>query len=201
MTVRDELFHRGAALVAAWCRANEVTPPEVVVSDDPVRYGTCAYYRADTIYIHPPGCATFGNAGRSYSWPGYVVDRTPYGVMAHELAHHVDRAWEQHPGRYSTRLRRDSGEAQLTSYCDNDYEWFAELFRLFVTNPDLLRELRPYTFGYLYATFPCKIETRNWHEVLADAPRQLRAAQNKINEVHRIRWPRQPRAKQLGLSV
>lgn len=31
----------------------------------------------------------------------------------------------------------------ITSYAPNAMEWFAEIFRLFVTNPDLLKLIRP----------------------------------------------------------
>jgi hypothetical protein len=52
-------------------------------------------------------------------------------------------------GGYSVNVRRRSGEKRLTSYCPNDEEWFAEMFRLFVTNHALLHEIRPKTWDIL----------------------------------------------------
>ena len=83
-------------------------------------------------------------------------------------------------GDYSVKLRAASGEPKLTSYCENDAEWFAEMFRLFVTNSDLLRLLRPKTWTLLRADFHPVI-TAPWAEVLQHAPtRTLRAAESKV---------------------
>ena len=49
-------------------------------------------------------------------------------------------------GDYSLKLRRESGERQITSYCPNDAEWFAEIMRLFITNHALLYTIRPKTW-------------------------------------------------------
>ena len=68
----------------------------------------------------------------------------------------------------------------LTGYCPNDNEWFAELFRLFVTNPDLFRHLRPKIADLFAAEWPWPAELRPWQEVLADSPRHINAAENKL---------------------
>ena len=69
---------------------------------------------------------------------------------------------------------------KLTNYCPNDAEWFAEIFRLFVTNSDLLRLIKPRTYSELRKLYKPVIDDP-WRLVLKDAPeRTLLAASNKI---------------------
>jgi hypothetical protein len=81
------------------------------------------------------------------------VDRTPYGVIAHELGHHADWSASDdkgpYYGDYCIKVKKRSGEKPISGYADDDWEWFAEMFRLFVTNPVLLMNLRPKTYTIL----------------------------------------------------
>lgn len=183
---KKRLFWAGIDRMIAWCRANAITEPDVVEAPEPVTYGTCAFYRSGVITIHVPSCAAVGTAGRSWSFPGYTVDRTPYGVLAHELGHHVDGAHGFAGGRFGRYLKVECGEDSLTTYAPNLNEYFAEFFRLFVTNPDLLRLIRPRTFAVLGRQWQV-VETRPWDVVLADAPggRQLNAARRKIERAQK----------------
>lgn len=183
---RQDLLDRGSALMSRWCKLNRVDPPAIeLFTETPPEFGVCAYYRFGTIYLWPRACARIGRAGRQWSYPGYVVDRTPYGVLAHELGHHVDGAHGAAGGIVAHDWRKKTGEPPLTGYCPNDNEWFAEHFRLYVTNPDLLRFLRPHLFALLAVKWPVRAENRPWREVLAGADRQIRAAENKIRKVRR----------------
>jgi len=74
---------------------------------------------------------------------------------------------------------RQTGEKPITSYAPNPNEWFAEIFRLWVANPDLLRKIRPKVAALLDARWKT-VEPRSFEEVLAKVPRQLQAARNKI---------------------
>ena len=183
---KDQLLASGSALVKAFCEHNGLdNPPVRVYGKEEWRFSsTCAYYRPVGIHIAPSRCAHPGRAGRAWSWPGYVIDRTPHGVMAHELGHHVDYTLSSSKGSYggdfSSKMRERSGETKLTNYCPNDWEWFAEMFRLFVTNPDLLRAVRPRTFREI-ADVLKPVEKRPWREVLADAPaRTVEMAARKV---------------------
>lgn len=186
---KAQLLALGRDLAAEFCEANRLSLP--AVDEQPGaswRFrGTCAYYRRDVITICPSVCAPPGTGGRQWSWPGYVVDRTPYGVIQHELGHHVDYTLSDDKGAYggdfSVKLRRLTGEDRITSYCPNTWEWFAEIFRLYVTNSDLLRALRPRTHEQLRAIYRPVIDVP-WRQVLKDAPeRTQRAAENKIAAV------------------
>lgn len=203
MNTKEELLQGGIELVKRFCAANGWTVPTIDVLRDRWHVRHCAYYRADRIVIHPPSCAHIGTGGQAWSFPGYVIDRTPYGVMAHELGHHadvvtgtaLDLATLAYSSEFSTAARVKSGEEKLTNYCPNDAEWFAELFRLFVTNPDLLRVIRPRTHA-LFCEHYQPVELRPWRDVLATA-----AARNIEQCLRRIAQAdaRQPTEEQTSL--
>ena len=184
---KSVLYSEGRSLLAVFCRVNDLTVPGVVESSTPTQFGVCAYYRAGVISVHVAGCAAIGRYGAQWSYPGYVIDRTPYGVIQHELGHHVDvllgKQKQSYHSEFSTSLRARSREAALTNYCPNDAEWFAEMFRLFVTNPDLLIRLRPRTYDALcrVGLRPCVIGV-GWREILAQAPaRTIQQTERKIS--------------------
>ena len=187
------LLERGIKLVTNWCKLQGIDLPKITPTERDKWYvPACGYYRPRSgINICPTLCSGYGRASRNWSWPGYVVDRTPYGVVAHELGHHID--WLLSPnkatyyGDFSHILHAQAREPPITSYAPNNAEWFAEIFRLFLTNPDLLAQIRPRTFELLTSEkIGLKIRTpRNWEDVLVsnDAPeRTINAARNKINK-------------------
>lgn len=172
--IKDGLLNDGITLMGEFCEANRIARPEVrVAAKSEWRVSACAYYRPVAIAICPAACAAIGKGGRAWSYPGYVIDRTPYGVIQHELGHHVDHTYSEMKGAYggdfSEKMRRLSGEPKLTNYCPNDWEWFAEMFRLFVTNSDLLRAVRPRLHAQLREHFKPTVD-RPWREVLRYAP-------------------------------
>lgn len=168
----------GQSLMAEFCEANRLMGPliDVVRPQDWRFSSTCAYYRQDQITICVERCAHIGRVGRAWSFPGYVIDRTPHGVVQHELGHHVDFTRSELRGAYggdfSSRMRQATGEPKLTNYCPNDWEWFAEMFRLFVTNSDLLRAVRPRTYQAIRTAGYRPVIDRPWREVLAAAPQR-----------------------------
>lgn len=193
MESKRSMLERGKALMVRFCAANGLPAPEVVEADTKNwPFGVCAYYRADVITIATDKCAAIGYAGMQWSFPGHSVDRTPYGVIQHELGHHVDLTSSTKRGRYygdfSIAMRERCAEAPLTSYCPNDAEWFAEMFRLFVTNPDLLSKLRPRTYADLLTRFKPVFDDA-WRERLHGAPDRT------ILSIERKLAPKPTRAK------
>lgn len=169
-----ELLNRGAELMREFCEANRLEPPTIVESRNPERFGTCAYYRPHEITISTAACAAIGHGGPAWSYPGYVIDRTPYGVVQHEQGHAVDvfasgESGMTYFGEFSSAIRAASGEPKLTNYCPNDAEWFAEMMRLFITNSDLLKTVRPRTHALLVQYF-FPVVDRPWSTVLEAAP-------------------------------
>jgi hypothetical protein len=178
--VKEALLEQGKTLIDRWCVVNKLIPPDVLVYRDTApEFGVCAYYRSNVIHIWVNSCASVGTAGRAWSYPGYSTDRTPYGVLAHELAHHVDHAHGAAGGTYGRAWATATAERPLTSYCPNVNEWFAEMFRLFVTNPDLLRRLRPKTYELMLTKWKVA-EERLWPEVLRGAERQIAVVLKRI---------------------
>jgi hypothetical protein len=181
---RDELAVRGRSLVGRFCKVNGLPVPDLS-STLPRGYpDACGLYDwvkgpRGTIHVQVDRCASCGYGGPAWSWPGYIIDRTPYGVHVHELGHHVDR----HFWHAAHRLRKQSGEAPLTGYCPNSAEWFAEMFRLFATNPGLLALVRPVTYQALQDLGLVPVETRHWTAVLEGAPaRTLAMAHRRVSE-------------------
>lgn len=182
---KDELLKRGIWLAERFCARNKLVMPEIrVIPKADWRFQACAYYRPAYIAICVEKCAAEGKAGRSWSWPGYVVDRTPYGVIQHELGHSVDYTFSQSKGAYfgdySLGMLTATGEPALTGYAPNAAEWFAEIFRLFVTNADLLRRVRPKAFTALASRLTAVV-VEPWQDVLSAAPtRTVAMAEKKI---------------------
>jgi hypothetical protein len=159
------LLRQGVGLLIRFCTANGVPVPEVhAVRRDEWHFDACAFYRpagvrmqgyGDGINICTTHCATPAHEfqPRAWSWPGSTTDRTPYGVVAHELGHHLDWWAGREKGRYwsdyGASVMASSGEPPLTSYAPNPAEWFAEVARLFVTNPALLSHVRPRAYRVL----------------------------------------------------
>ena len=151
-TDKKKLAALGTRQVTRFCELNELQTPVVrVVPNEDWYVSACAYYRKETIFICLEECQTpCGEAtSRNWTWPGNTVDREPYGVICHELGHHVDQLTgkEKHnyASEFSEEVMRESGEKSLTGYCPNPAEWFAEMFRLFATNHALLKAVRPKT--------------------------------------------------------
>jgi len=166
---KDLLYGEAVARAKRFCDINSVPFPAIrrlARTDRLFHLATCAYYRPNIgISIMVVKCATRGLGGRAWSWPAYVIDRTPFGVIQHELGHHVDhtrsdaaKSRDDVQSLFSWKMWNASREAPLTGYLGTDtqaptffMEWFAENFRLFVTNPDLIRCLRPRFFEAITA--------------------------------------------------
>lgn len=198
--MKQQHYEAGLALLQRFCTVNRIPEPSVVQlgpEDRLYHLATCAYYRPTTVTIMVSKCAAIGRGGMAWSCPGYKVDRTPYGVLQHELGHHVDYYFTEHYGdilkpRGSTFARAlHTGEKPLTGYLgtnkreDTFYaEWFAEHFRLFVTNPQLSRAIAPKWYE-LITRYLNPVELRTWDEVLVahGAPqRTLDMAAKLVNQ-------------------
>jgi len=195
---RYQLLDQGRKLIDCFARANALPAPMVelrTVAQWP--HSVCAFYRPTFIAICLPKCAPIGLAGRAWSYPGWMVDRTPYGVVAHELGHHADRERGRAEGLpcgeyysdFGKRVHGNAGEAGITSYADAaDYvEWFAECFRLFVTNPGLLQAIRPRTYRELTAAKFQPVLPLDWRALLAEAPERTRKlAERRVEEARAL---------------
>src|SRR4051812_24184280 len=111
MTTKLEMSAAGRERVTRFCLNNGVKPPpmrEGLPACVGYGYG-CGLYDRGTLYVETKACAHIGRGGMAWSYPGYVIDRTPFGVWAHELGHHWDFKVLKSG---SARVRRKSGEPQ-----------------------------------------------------------------------------------------
>lgn len=194
-TDKQTLYRLGVDRIYHFCKVNVIPAPTVeqCVPDKWI-VGACAYYRERIgIRICIERCAKPASEPvyRNWNWPGSTTDREPYGVLAHELGHHCDVYMGHKLGlmcraymsAYSMVLRQYCKEPPITSYCDNDGEWFAEMFRLFVTNHALLKLLRPRTHARLIQDWK-PVSAPNWEtELGSNCPaRIIEVLRKKINE-------------------
>lgn len=172
--LKSALYDMGVELVARFCEVNRIFCPDFCPQTKETWFvNACAYYRPQYIAICTDHCAypCGEEYSRAWSWPGNTTDREPYGVLAHELGHHADYTvggvkgdyWSEH----STEIMKSSGEKPISSYCPNPAEWYAEMFRVFVTNPDLLRHLRPRTYDILCQRWEPVVDL-NWQQALGE---------------------------------
>lgn len=155
----ERLLKWGIERADAFCKANNVRRMEVVEhAKGEWHYRVCGYWRDWTCHICLPHCAPVAKEGspRQWSWPGGKIDRTPYGVVCHELGHHCDmlaspqNSRAAYHGGYSQEVFDRAKEKAISGYePDNPVEWFAEMFRLFVTNHALLFHIRRRTWDIL----------------------------------------------------
>lgn len=139
-------FESAVKILDAYCTLNGIQRPSF--SEVSLPGGSRGEYR----YYHDYGLVIVDAAACGWYWwskPGNKADVTEFGVMAHELGHHVHYTlmggFRMGIKRWMTGPRHKS----ITSYAkSNTGEQIAEAHRLFVLNPNLLRELSPasYTF-------------------------------------------------------
>lgn len=171
-----------------------------VVSSQPNRIGAgTGLYKDGHIFVNLPVTAAPvqvpGN--RRYSWPGYKVDRTAAGVVAHECGHHVesmirtggciDKCFAGNNAARQSEVAKDqfrewsqliqhSGKKKVSGYEPKPSEAFAETMRLFILNPDLLMRAIPARYYWLIEELNlAPVEKRHYSNVLDNAPYALLA--------------------------
>ena len=171
----QNLLNLTKQLLVDFADTNSIKLPklDLIRKDSRLAYhvGTCGFYRSRNIVVAPQLCA---RSNPMYSWPSYISDRTIYGVLPHEFGHYVDDIKSTRFGDYSNHVFSKTREKRITSYSPNNQEWFAEMFRLFITNPDLLRVIRPLVYETLCQDF-APIEQRKFKKVLSsfNAPERI----------------------------
>jgi len=191
-TDKLELLNLGKLAINEFCALNDLPVPNVTtITNDVWYFDVCAYYRPECgikICLNKCQVPCGEITTKNWTWPCSVIDREPYGVLAHELGHHVDVVSSElkgsYFGNYSIDLRKLTNELPITKYCDNDAEWFAEIFRLFITNPSLLSVLRPKTYTALINRWK-PIKDVSWTVALGDnvPSRIINTINNKIKSL------------------
>jgi len=137
-------------------------PATTVHWPEPHRHPERGWYRGRRVTVNLPRCRPpTGTPGYSWSYPGYKADMTPVGVVTHEIGHYVDEL------KGFPDIGSWHGEAAVSGYEPNRGEAFAEAFRLFCTNPDLLRTGRMIRWNTLVVSLRFEPdEMMHWEDVL-----------------------------------
>lgn len=179
------------SMLERFCAANGVEAPPVEYRPNRVmvRINSKGYYdpMSQSIVVnamHCPVITVHSTNPRRWTWPGYTADLTVLGVTAHELGHYFNhvRGWRSVLRKWHTMAMSDLREAPVTGYAlKNPGEDLAEAFKVFVTDPSLLREVAPNRFKFLVEELGLvAIEERHWREILEDSPRHIRAVENRL---------------------
>ena len=171
----QKLYLAGLKLVQDFAEANDIPLPRFITSfdlttDDATirRLVGDAHWRntgmqwgkniwVNVLVAARPGRGTY----RQWSFPGYKVDRTPYGVIAHEFGHWVAKVRRLRFAAAFYRARPVSG------YEPNRSEAIAETIKLFITNSDLLRRGSPVRWEGLTDSGLVPVVTDTYDRVLA----------------------------------
>lgn len=168
---KDELADRSIKHIQNFLKANNLPVPEFVLgkySGAKNKFQETGHYsRAEgRVYLNAEKTRNpvLKPGGMQWSYPGYKVDKTPLGVLAHEVGHHIDHVmkFEDFPVK---------GE-KVTGYEPTVHESIAESLRLFILNPDLLKNIAPNRYQYFIDKGLKPTVTKKWGEVLHDAPKE-----------------------------
>lgn len=180
---KQDLFDAGLKRSFELLDQSNVKRPRVVSTT--LRRNSGVYYRdhGGKVLVDLRKCSslTTNPGGYRWSFPGYKIDRTPYGVVAHEIGHHVDAIF----GYPSRRLPRGWNHKRISGYEPNDAESFGETMKLFITNPDMLRSGAPVRYNYVTSLGLRAIDETPWHDVLVAHganERLITAANNWIKQ-------------------
>ena len=114
--------------------------------------------------------------GRVWSYPGYKIDRTCAGILAHEFGHHAAGNTKMNANDW----RKVVAETlPVSGYEPTANEAWAESMRVFILNPDLLRQGRRLRYEYITQHFG-PLHDATWQEVLKNAPEFIREQAEKF---------------------
>lgn len=167
---KKQLVEIGVEHVKRFMNLNRVPFPTFYLFPDSNPYGYCGLcdFKRRAIKIHVPDVANVSfnpsPGGRQWSYPGYKIDRTGIGVVAHEAGHWVDSYFRIHKNF-------PKGE-RITGYEPNVYEAVAESMRLFILNPCLLYLIAPKRCEHILNCGVKPLVDDDWDTVLQYAPNE-----------------------------
>lgn len=176
---KDELLYKGIELIERFSEENGIKMPKIfIISNKKNVYGL--FYPKNVIHVNMKLCRPpVKNPGYDWSFPGYVQDLTPYGILAHEFGHYISDMLGKKFRKNFVNIRKI--EENVTSTDDRGLdEKMAEAARLFITNPDLLKRGRPLRYEIFSQHYKPVVKNR-WKTVLFHAhPKIVTAAERWI---------------------
>lgn len=185
-------FERSQAYVNGFLTLNGLRGPSRLITCALTRHANRwrdnGWYKFDTseMFVNLKRSRTpVKTPGFCWSFTGFKADLTAPGILAHEMGHHVHNVLNPKFGEKDMiRMIRKcaTNEVRVSSYEPNAYEVFAEAMRLFILNPELLREGRPVRWAMLNGDLDLKpIHSAPWRDVLQHAhPKIISAAESWI---------------------
>lgn len=160
---KRELYESGVAICSQFLVLNKLPLPAFTEGPLPTArkpqgtYG-CGHYLPSRhlVWVNAEACARPARGTpRAYSFPGNLTDRTPVGVVAHEIGHAIDYTLlKAHMGLSGMASASVDWVAavrgpKVSSYEPNFIEAFAESMRVFILNPSLLEWACPKRFQFI----------------------------------------------------
>lgn len=189
---KEDSFYQGITYTYRFLKKNKLSYPKKILTESKQsKWRSYGWYQFQThtlcVNLNKTRCPV-KNPGFAWSYTGFKADLTPVGVLAHEIGHHVHNAIT--PNRIAHKellklIRKVSkNESSVSSYEPNSYEVFAESMRLFILNPELLREGRPVRWTLLHEC--CNLQPMHdihWREILKNAhPKIINSVENWIKK-------------------
>lgn len=179
---KDECEQYGRDIISRFCKLNKIDQPIITNKKcDPRYYGFYSYGSNEIVYDKKQCRVSVNVPGFQWAYTGYKADVTVAGILSHEMGHYVDDYFGYPSQRIKRFVRK---EKSVSSYEPDGCEIFAEAFRLFLLNPNLLQLACPRRYEFLTEKC-CRnlipfFET-SWDVNLRNAhPRILDAASNWI---------------------
>ncbi|MCK4787509.1 MAG: hypothetical protein KAV87_27370, partial [Desulfobacteraceae bacterium] len=187
---KKQVYDEGLLCVKGFLHDNGLTLP-IFSLELPIQFCTNKHQMTGlylptkrTVYVNLKKTASIGYGGPAWSFPSYKIDKTPFGVVCHEVGHHVDLLLNC-PSRSKKWLELHELE-KVSGYELIPSESFAESMRLFITNPDLLRAGCPGRYKHITDGLGLRpIAMGNWIDVLEAKrcpSRQIEQAKKWVKE-------------------
>jgi hypothetical protein len=176
---KEELLSKGLELIERFSEENGIKVPEVFIDSSKKQvYGL--FYPNNVIHVNMKLCRPPVKVpGYDWTFPGYIQDLTPYGILAHEFGHYISDILGKEFRKNFVNIRKIEENVTATDERGLD-EKMAEAARLFITNPDLLKKGRPYRYEIFSRHYTPTVRNR-WKTVLKNAhPKIISAAERWI---------------------
>ena len=185
-----ELFLQAVELVKEFLSINSLQEPNKIEFEARTpfmkrNYGVY-YYKTMNLFVNVERSSRpVIEPIRRWSYTGYKADLTSAGILAHECGHHVHnlliRSGTEKDVFILAKYAKEN-EAGVSSYEPDPSELIAESMKLFILNPDLLKQGRKIRWRMLTEYIGLKpAHDLKWREVLKNAhPKLIRAAENWI---------------------
>lgn len=165
LAIKEGLYKEGISLVKEFLELNSIALPSFKRTNEKKFSG---YYFNKIVFINVPKTAlpTLKPKHQRWSYPGYKIDKTAVGVVAHETGHYIDEL-----GGLKSRSNKWAELSLIKPISGYDgssqIEAFAETMRLFILNPNLLKLGNPARYDFIIENLFLKpSKTLPWKSIL-----------------------------------